>query len=208
MSVARIILGVVCFLLAACQGEPRGPASAVGAPAGQLAEAVFAGGCFWCVEHDFEKVPGVREAISGYTGGSLPDPRYEDVITETTGHYEAVLVRYDPKQISYAELLERFWPLIDPTDAGGQFCDRGPSYRSAVFAATPQQRRAAERSKEAAAKRLQKPIVTEVLPLGRFYTAEAYHQDYAEKNPVRYGLYRAGCGRDQRLRALWGGKGA
>lgn len=203
----RIIAAILVFLLSACQGAPAPAANPEPgpAPAGQ-AEAVFAGGCFWCTERDFEAVPGVSEVISGYTGGTLENPSYEDVITETTGHYESVLVRYDPKVITYAQLVERFWRLIDPTDDGGQFCDRGPSYRSAIFAGTLEQKLQAEASKAALQRsgKLRAPVTTEILPLGRFYPAETYHQGYAEKNPLRYKVYRNGCGRDQRLRQLWG----
>lgn len=204
----RFIAAILVFLLSACQGAPApaaNPQAGAPPPAGQ-AEAVFAGGCFWCTEHDFEAVPGVSEAISGYTGGTLENPTYEDVITETTGHYESVLVRYDPKVITYAALVERFWLLVDPTDDGGQFCDRGPSYRSAIFAATPEQKQQAEASKAALQQsgKLREAVTTEILPLGRFYPAEEYHQGYAEKNPLRYKIYRNGCGRDQRLRQLWG----
>lgn len=203
----RIIAASLVFLLSACQGAPAPAASPkAGPPAAGQAEAVFAGGCFWCTEHDFEAVPGVSEVISGYTGGTLTNPTYQDVITETTGHYESVLVRYDPKVITYAQLVDRFWRLIDPTDDGGQFCDRGPSYRSAIFAATVEQQQQAEASKAALQRsgKLRGQVTTQVLPLGRFYPAETYHQDYAEKNPLRYKVYRTGCGRDQRLRQLWG----
>lgn len=193
--------------LAACGGAARSqPANRLAPlPAGQ-AQAVFAGGCFWCTEHDFEAIPGVIEAISGYTGGTLVDPTYEDVVTETTGHYESVAVRYDPKVISYKELLERFWRVVDPTDGGGQFCDRGPSYRTAIFAADAAQRKAAVESKAALEKSglLKAPIVTPILPLGAFYKAEEYHQEYSEKNTVRYNFYRFNCGRDARLSRVWG----
>lgn len=198
------VVALLLYLgMTACQGEARPPA----APRAEgLAEAVFAGGCFWCTEHDFEAIPGVAEAISGYTGGHLQNPSYEDVITETTGHYEAVIVRYDPAKISYGDLVERFWRMVDPTDAGGQFCDRGPSYATAIFVADAAQRRTAEESKRKLKEsgRLKEPVVTPVLPLGVFYPAEDYHQDYSEKNPVRYRLYRTGCGRDRRLQQLWG----
>lgn len=168
------------------------------------AEAVFAGGCFWCIEHDFEELQGVIEAVSGYTGGALQNPRYEDVITETTGHYEAVRVVYDPQIVSYEALLGFFWRRVDPTDAGGQFCDRGPSYRTAIFV-TEEQRAAAEASRAALddSAVLPGPVVTMVLPLGTFWVAEEHHQDYAKKNPVRYRFYRTSCGRDARVAAVW-----
>ncbi|MDG2520822.1 peptide-methionine (S)-S-oxide reductase MsrA [Caulobacter segnis] len=176
------------------------PASA--APA-KTETAIFAGGCFWCMEHDM-KMPGVLKVESGYTGGRLKNPRYEDVLTEKTGHYEAVRVTFDPAKLPYRFLLERYWKVVDPTDDGGQFCDRGPSYRPAVFV-TPSQRAEAEASRAEAAKRLKRGTMkTPVLNVAPFYLAEAYHRDYAKKNKVRYELYRAGCGRDARLATLWG----
>ena len=167
--------------------------------------AVFAGGCFWCTEADFEKVPGVIEAVSGYTGGQVPDPTYKEVSAGRTGHLEAVQVIYDPDRISYKELLAVFWQHIDPTDAGGQFVDRGNQYRSAVFYANPGQRELAEASMEKLARSdvFDEPLVTEILPLGPFYEAEAYHQDYHKKNPIRYNFYRAGSGRDRFLKEIW-----
>lgn len=168
------------------------------------ATAIFAGGCFWCVESDFDKVPGVLATTSGYTGGHLENPTYRDVVSETTGHYEAVEVRYDPAVVSYEELLEVFWHSVDPTDAGGQFCDRGESYRTAVFAAGPEQRQAAEASKAEADAALEEPVVTPVLDAQTFYPAEDYHQDYYRKNPLKYQFYRLNCGRDARVEAVWG----
>lgn len=167
--------------------------------------AVFAGGCFWCTEADFEKLEGVVEAISGYTGGPEKDPTYKQVSAGRTGHVEAVKVVYDPEKITYAELLEDFWRHMDPTDDGGQFVDRGPQYRGAVFFTDEEERRLAEASKEklAASGRFDKPIVTEILPLGPFYPAEDYHQDYYKKNPIRYKWYRSGSGRDQFLEETW-----
>jgi peptide methionine sulfoxide reductase msrA/msrB len=169
-------------------------------------EAYFAGGCFWCTEADFEKADGVIEAISGYTGGHVANPTYKQVSKGGTGHVEAVKVIYDPAKISYEELLQVFWMHIDPTDPGGQFVDRGSQYRSVIFYANEQQRRLAEASKErlAASGRFDKPIVTEILPLGPFYPAEAYHQDYYKRNPIRYRWYRYGSGRDQFLERVWG----
>jgi len=170
-----------------------------------LKTAVFAGGCFWCVESDFEKVDGVVEAISGYTGGDKPDPTYEEVSAGGTGHAEAVQVRYDPDKITYRELLDVFWRHVDPTDAGGQFVDRGSQYRTAIFYHDEEQKRIAEESKAALEKsgRFSRPIVTEIVPLGKFYPAEEYHQDYYEKNPIRYKFYRFGSGRDQFLNRTW-----
>jgi len=167
--------------------------------------AVFAGGCFWCTESDFEKVEGVVKAVSGYTGGRIDHPTYKQVSMGGTGHIEAVKVTYHPEQVSYEMLLEHFWRHVNPTDAGGQFVDRGPQYRSAIFYADPDQRRLAERSKKALAEsgRFDKPIRTEILPLGKFYAAESYHQDYYKKNPIRYHFYRSGSGRDQFLKKAW-----
>lgn len=181
-----------------------GAGAALAAPA-KLQTAVFAGGCFWCMETDMKAIPGVVSVESGYTGGSLRHPTYQDVLTEKTGHYEAVRVRFDPAKIDYARLLQRYWKLVDPTDPDGQFCDRGPSYRTAVFVADPEQRRIAEASRAEAAKQLKTGrMTTQILPLGEFWPAEAYHRDYAKRNKLAYAAYRAGCGRDRRLTAVWG----
>ncbi|MBH2037287.1 MAG: peptide-methionine (S)-S-oxide reductase MsrA [Pseudomonadales bacterium] len=180
----------------------------LGSHAGQddSAVAVFAGGCFWCTEADFDKLPGVLETTSGYIGGSIENPTYEEVSSGRTGHIEAVQVRFDPRQTSYAKLLEAFWPTIDPVNGSGQFCDNGPQYRSAIFYQDAEQQRLAEASKSllAASGRLAQPIATEILAATPFYPAEDYHQDYHTKNPLRYSYYRHGCGRDQRLKELWG----
>ena len=167
--------------------------------------ATFAGGCFWCLEADFEKVPGVVKAISGYTGGHRENPSYEEVSTGTTGHAEAVQVYYDPSKITYQELLEFFWQHIDPTDPGGQFADRGSQYRTAIFYHDKEQRRLAEESKQALSKsgRFDKPVVTEIMPFAKFYEAEDYHQDYHQKQSSGYQLYRYGSGRDQFLEKAW-----
>ena len=174
-------------------------------PTDRQAAAVFAGGCFWCTESDFEKVDGVIEAVSGYTGGKKVNPTYKEVAAGATRHAEAVKVIYDPDRISYAELLEIFWRHVDPTDDGGQFVDRGYQYRSAIFYANAEERRQAEASRDrlAASGRFDKPIVTEIVPLGPFYPAEDYHQDYYKKNPIRYDWYRSGSGRDQFLTNTW-----
>ncbi|MHB8910054.1 MAG: peptide-methionine (R)-S-oxide reductase MsrB [Syntrophales bacterium] len=166
--------------------------------------ATFAGGCFWCVESDFEKVPGVLQVVSGYTGGTGDNPNYETYAAK--GHVEAVQVFYDPAKVTYEQLLDFFWRHIDPTDGGGQFVDRGPQYRSAIFYHDDEQRRLAEKSKEELAKtgRFAKPIVTEIIPFRKFYAAEEYHQDYYKKNPIRYRYYRHGSGRDQFLEKGWG----
>ena len=169
------------------------------------AEAIFAGGCFWCVESDFEKLDGVVEAISGYTGGHIKNPSYKQVSHENTGHYEAVKIIYDPNIISYNQLLNYYWLHIDPTDSGGQFCDRGHSYKTAIFA-NKDQIELARKSKQRLdnSHRLKAKIVTEIIPAQPFYKAEKYHQDYYKKNPLRYKYYRTSCGRDKRLRKLWG----
>ncbi|HYG87301.1 MAG TPA: peptide-methionine (S)-S-oxide reductase MsrA [Azospirillum sp.] len=168
--------------------------------------AVFAGGCFWCMEPPFDKLDGVVATVSGYTGGMAPNPTYEQVSAGRTGHYEAVQVRYDPKKVTYDTLLEVYWRQVDPFDSSGQFCDRGKQYTTAIFAATDQERHLAEASKESIAKRLGKPVVTPVLPAATFFPAEDYHQDYYKKNPLRYNYYRFTCGRDKRLEQVWGGQ--
>jgi peptide methionine sulfoxide reductase msrA/msrB len=167
--------------------------------------AVFAGGCFWCTESDFEHVDGVIEAVSGYTGGHVPNPTYKQVSSGGTGHVESVKVVYDPAKVSYQQLLEVFWRKVNPTDPGGQFVDRGDQYRSVIFYADEQQHRMAEASKEelAASGIFDKPIVTEILPLGPFYPAEEYHQNYYKKNPIRYHWYRSRSGRDQFTEKIW-----
>jgi len=171
-----------------------------------LAKATFAGGCFWCTESDFEKIDGVVEVISGYTGGDEENPTYEQVSSGMTGHYEAVQVLYDPAKVTYDELLEVFWRHIDPTDAGGQFVDRGSQYRSAIFYNGEEQKALAEKSKENLVKSgtFKRPVVTEIIPLRNFYPAEEYHQDYYKKNPIRYKFYRSGSGRDQFIESIWG----
>ena len=168
--------------------------------------AVFAGGCFWCTESDFEKVPGVTDAISGYTGGDEVNPTYEQVAGHQTGHVEAVKVIYDPAKVSYAQLVEWFWRHVNPTDAGGQFVDRGDQYRSVIFVADDEQKRIAEASKQklSTSGHFDAPVVTEILPLGPFYMAEDYHQDYYSHNPIRYKWYRSGSGRNQFIEDSWG----
>ena len=167
--------------------------------------AIFAGGCFWCTESDFEKVDGVIDAISGYTGGKEVNPTYEQVSSGRTGHVEAVQVIYDPTKVSYAQLLDVFWRHVDPTDDGGQFVDRGPQYKSAIFYGNEEEHRLAEATKEklAASGRFDKPIVTLIEPAGPFYPAEEYHQNYYKKNPIRYKWYRSRSGRDQFLEETW-----
>jgi peptide-methionine (S)-S-oxide reductase len=174
------------------------------AHAQELARATFAGGCFWCMEPPFDSLDGVVSTTSGYTGGRTDNPTYEDVSRGSTGHTEAVEIVYDPRRVTYAQLLEVFWRNIDPLTADRQFCDVGSQYRAGIFVHDESQRRLAEESKRAVAERLKKPVVTEIVAASRFWPAEEYHQDYYKKNPLRYKFYRTGCGRDQRLRAIWG----
>jgi peptide methionine sulfoxide reductase msrA/msrB len=177
----------------------------IASESGPIRSAVFAGGCFWCTESDFEKVDGVIDAISGYTGGTMANPTYKEVSSGSTRHVEAVKVVYDPERVTYAKLLEVFWTHVDPTDAGGQFVDRGGQYVSAIFYADDTERRLAESSKLKLAEAgvFENPIGTEILPLGPFYPAEDYHQNYYKKNPLRYKWYRSGSGRDKFLKETW-----
>jgi len=171
-----------------------------------VAKATFAGGCFWCMEPPFDKLEGVISTISGYSGGNVPNPTYKQVSSGGTGHAEVIQIEYDPGKISYQELLEVFWRNVDPVDGGGQFCDRGDQYRTAIFYHDEEQRRLAEQSGETSDRsgKLPGAVVTEIVPFTAFYAAEEYHQDYYLKNPVRYKYYRTACGRDRRLNQLWG----
>ncbi len=180
--------------------------AAFAAQAQITAKATFAGGCFWCVEADFDKFPGVLATTSGYIGGSVANPTYQQVSSHTTGHAEAVEIVYDPAKVSYEQLLAHYWRNIDPTTKDRQFCDAGTPYRTAIFTHGEQQLAAARASLVALEKTkpFKEPIVTQIVPAGPFYAAEAYHQDYYKKNPVRYKYYRSGCGRDARLAQLWG----
>lgn len=167
----------------------------------ETAIAVFAGGCFWCIEQDYQKLDGVLDVVSGFTGGKLKNPTYSG---NHKGHYEAVEVTYDTDKLSYQELLDKFWLSIDPFDNNGQFCDKGPSYRSAIFV-NDTERQLAQDSLQAVQRQFPDQIVqTEILPMSKFWPVDEYHQDYAEKNPVRYKYYRWNCGRDQRLETIWG----
>ncbi len=168
--------------------------------------AIFAGGCFWCMESPFDKLPGVISVTVGYSGGKEQNPTYQQVSAGGTGHAEAVQIRFDPGKISYSKLLERFWHNIDPTVKDRQFCDSGHQYRSAIFYRNDSQRKLAEESKKRVEreKPFPAPLVTEIVPAGPFYPAEEYHQHYYRKNPLRYKYYRTGCGRDKRLKELWG----
>jgi peptide-methionine (S)-S-oxide reductase len=170
----------------------------------QTATAIFAGGCFWCMEPPFDKTEGVISTTSGYTGGAKVNPTYEEVSSGTTGHFESVKVEYDPAKVSYEKLLAVYWPNVDPFDASGQFCDKGGQYRSAIFYGNDKEKELAEASKKQMEAKLGKPIVTLIQPASTFYPAEDYHQDYYKKNPLHYKFYRYGCGRDARLEAVWG----
>ncbi len=171
----------------------------------KVAKATFAGGCFWCMEPPFDELDGVLSTKSGYIGGAIPNPSYEQVSSGGTGHVEAVEVTYDPAKVTYEKLLEVFWQNVNPTDANGQFCDRGEQYQTAIFFHDDEQRRLAEESKRAIADsgRLKEPLVTPIRAATRFYAAEDYHQDYYKKNPIRYKFYRSRCGRDRALEELW-----
>lgn len=200
-----MIVGAL-LVLVSC-GEPlqaAEPTMAAEAPQAGLAVAVFAGGCFWCMEPPFEKRAGVIAVESGYTGGPEVGPAYRAVARGETGHFEAIRVVYDPETVTYDELLTTFWHNVDPTQANGQFCDRGDQYRTAIFVGSEAERAAAVASKDAAEQTLKRAVVTPILPKQVFWMAEDYHQDFYKKNPTRYKSYRAGCGRDHRLQQLWG----
>lgn len=204
LAARRLLLMV---LLSAAMLLPQPPA--VGAAAPLVEEAVFAGGCFWCLEHDLEQLPGVVDAVSGYSGGSLANPTYRQVSAGGTGHQEVVRVRFDPARLSYATLLRAYWRNVDPLDGGGQFCDRGNSYRPVIFTADAGQLGQARASLKAAARELGQPsaaLQVRIRPLQAFWPAESYHQDYAEHNAIKYRYYRWACGRDQRLDAVWGSR--
>lgn len=198
LLVGLALAGLTTFALAAETSPRQVPKNAE--------IATFAGGCFWCVEKDFDHVPGVLRTTSGYTGGDTKDPTYQQVSRGGTGHFEAVEITFDPAKVTYAALLEVFWRSVDPTDGGGQFCDRGQSYETAVFTHSAEQHRQALASKQALEKSgvLGAAIVTPIASAGSFYPAEDYHQNYYQKNPGRYRIYRFSCGRDRRVESLWG----
>jgi peptide-methionine (S)-S-oxide reductase len=199
----RAILATIVLML----GQTLFSANATAQTEASPATAIFAGGCFWCTEADFEKVAGVLKAESGYINGDVPDPTYEQVSAGNTGHTEAVRVFYDPSKVSYAQLVNYFWPTIDPTVKNRQFCDVGAQYRTGIYYLNDAQREVAQASKTALEKSGRFPqIHTEVVAADTFYPAEEYHQDYYKKNPLRYKFYRATCGRDARLEELWGDK--
>ena len=186
--------------------QTQAPAVAATNTASSTAKAIFAGGCFWCVESDFDKVPGVLSTTSGYIGGRTVNPTYNEVSSKQTGHAEAVQIVFDPAKVTYAQLVEHYWRTIDPTTKDRQFCDAGSPYRTAIFAVDAGQLQTANTSKAALekSKPFKEAVVTEVVMAGTFYAAEDYHQDYYKKNPVRYNYYRSSCGRDARLKQLWG----
>ena len=211
VSTPRILVAIA--LWAASQWAVAQAAPPVAAPAtapGQTAIAVFAGGCFWCVESDYDKVAGVLSTTSGFTGGRTQNPTYEQVSHTDTGHAEAVEIKFDPAKVSYKQLVDHFWRTIDPTVKDRQFCDVGHTYRTAIFAQDAEQLKIAQESKAEIekSKPFSAPIVTEVVMGGKFWPAEEYHQDYYKKNPVRYNFYRLSCGRDARLKELWGNQAA
>ena len=196
-ALAGLMLGVA---LVATAAEP-------GTQSKTTATAVFAGGCFWCMEPPYDALPGVVATTSGFTGGQKANPSYKEVSGGNTGHIEAVQIAYDPAKVSYEKLLEVYWRNVDPLDGGGQFCDRGHEYTTAIFYQNEEQKKLAEQSKSAIEKQLKRPVATIIRPAAPFYAAEDYHQDYYLKNPLRYKYYRYSCGRDQRLEKLWGKKG-
>ena len=195
---------ILSSLLVACgQTSAQASKTATEEMPANTAVAVFAGGCFWCTESDFDHMPGVLSTISGYSGGRVRNPSYEQVSAGNTGHIEAVRISYDPARISYSSLVDRFFRTIDPLDSGGSFCDRGYQYRSAIFVATAEERRIAEAAKARVEQELGAEVATLILPRRAFYRAEEYHQDYYRKNPVRYRFYRWNCGREARLGEVW-----
>ncbi len=199
-----LVLALVVAIVA--WPTPYASAAKPAAVPGGLAVATFAGGCFWCMEAALDKVDGVIDTTSGYTGGTKKNPTYEEVSEGGTGHAESVQVRYDPKKVTYEKILDAYWHNVDPVTANAQFCDHGTQYRSAIFYQDEAQHQAAEASKSAleASKKLPGPIVTQIVAASTFWPAEEYHQDYYKKNPLRYNYYRTGCGRDRRLQQLWG----
>ncbi len=199
-TLLRTALALAAFAALVAGAPAQTPATPM------TAVATFAGGCFWCMEPPYDKLPGVISTTSGYMGGSLRYPTYEEVSSGTTGHAEVVQVLYDPSKVSYGKLVEVFWVNVDPTVKDRQFCDAGSQYRTAIFVHSPEQRKVAEASKAALekSKPFKDPIVTPIVDAGEFWPAEDYHQDYYRKNPVRYTYYRTGCGRDARLKQLWG----
>lgn len=194
-QIAVAMFSAMLFFASANSSEARGKT--------ETATAVFAMGCFWCAEADFEKIDGVINVVSGYTGGRVRNPTYEQVSAGGTGHYEAVLVTYDPTKVKYSELISVFWKNVDPFDAEGQFCDKGESYRAAIFPQGAAERKAAQASRDYLVGFFKRDLATKIVARGAFYRAEDYHQDYYKKNPIRYRYYRSRCGRDDRLGEVW-----
>jgi peptide-methionine (S)-S-oxide reductase len=203
MLLNRIVPVLFALFAIGLAPHSNAPAAATNEPTRQ-ATAIFAMGCFWCGEADFEKVPGVVKVVSGYTGGRIKNPTYEQVSADTTGHYEAVLVTYDPAKVKYSDLLTVFWKNVDPFDAAGQFCDKGSSYRAAIFPGNVAERKAAQASHDYLVGFFKRDLATKIASRATFYPAEEYHQDYYKKNPIRYRYYRSRCGRDDRLAEVWG----
>ena len=201
-----LVAALSVFAVVAANWARSAPEKKVAAADAKVESAIFAGGCFWCVEANFEKVDGVIEVLSGYTGGHKENPTYKEVCSHTTGHVEAVQVTYDANLVTYEDLLEVFWRTVDPTDAGGQFVDRGETYASAIFVANEQQRQTAQDSKQrlADSDRFEAPLVTPIRDAAKFYVAEDYHQDYYHTHPLKYKAYRFGSGRDQFIAKIWG----
>ena len=202
MVYASRAMAIGLLLVATVGVSADDPATAT--PEAGTAVAIFAGGCFWCMEHPFDELVGVIATTSGYTGGNTPNPTYEQVSAGGTAHAESVRVTYDPSKVSYEKLLDVYWRNIDPLAVDRQFCDEGSQYRSTIFYTTREQQTLAEASKQKVQEEFDKPIATQIVAAGRFYPAEEYHQDYYRKNPLRYKFYRLKCGRDQRLQQLWG----
>jgi peptide-methionine (S)-S-oxide reductase len=202
-ALAALLFSTLFLLASAAAAEPKATPKATPTT---YAVATFAGGCFWCMEPPYDKLPGVLSTTSGYMGGGAEDAEYKLVSAGKTTHLEVVQVVYDPAKVNYAQLLDVFWRNVDPLDGKGQFCDKGPHYLSAIFTHTPEQNLLAEASRQklVESKRFAQPIVTAIRPALAFYPAEDYHQDYYQKNPLRYRYYRNGCGRDKRLKELWG----
>lgn len=204
LTAAALLL--VMFAMSACAGPANDAANPTAAGSDKTESAIFAGGCFWCMEPPFDKLEGVISTTSGYTGGKLADPSYEQVSAGSTGHAEAVKIVFDPSKVSYKKLLDVFWHNVDPFAIDQQFCDHGDQYRTAIFTIGPKQAQLAEASKREleASGRFDKLFATQIVPASTFYPAEGYHQDYYKKNPVRYKFYRYNCGRDARLEQIWG----
>ncbi len=204
MAILRRLIFCSVSLLACAAAAVWPSSGSLGAAT--TAKAYFAGGCFWCMEEAFEKVDGVLAVVSGYMGGTVPNPSYEEVSAGRTGHAESVEVTYDPSKVTYQKLLDAFWRNVDPLTPNAQFCDHGSQYRAAIFYSTDEEKRLSEDSKRAIeqSKRFPQPIVTQLVQASTFYPAEDYHQDYYKKNPLRYKYYKFGCGRVQRLETLWG----